>query len=167
MTDLSRNLESLRALQAQLGPKFLKAPMPIRFSRYVEVKNNGCWVWTGQRSVLGYGLIFVNRKSMLAHRASILIFSGKEAGDDVCHKCDNPSCVNPDHLVVASHDWNMKDMASKKRGNSGYRGITKCKRGHLFSVENTWLDKRGYRWCRTCDKIKKAKQRLNLKKQQQ
>ncbi len=48
--------------------------MPIRFSRYVEVKNNGCWVWTGQRSVLGYGLIFVNRKvlhPLIEHLSSV------------------------------------------------------------------------------------------------
>lgn len=81
-------------------------------------KTNFCWYWEGAR-VAQYGQIKVSNKNVLAHRVSMLIH-GKEVPDglDVLHSCDNPLCVNPDHLFVGDHKANMADKTAKGRAPS-------------------------------------------------
>ncbi len=63
-----------------------------------------------------YGQMWMNQKMMLAHRASWVIHYGEiPAGKKICHKCDVPSCVNPDHLFMGSIRDNFNDAVSKKR----------------------------------------------------
>ena len=76
----------------------------------------GCWIWKRSVNGDGYGNTWANGKSMHAHRLLYLIFKGEiKEGLCVCHHCDNPSCVNPEHLWLGSHKDNMKDMTRKKR----------------------------------------------------
>ncbi|MEN6512251.1 MAG: HNH endonuclease [Chloroherpetonaceae bacterium] len=82
-----------------------------------KTKNeNGCWIWKAQIFPTGYGSFYLNGKSILAHRASYLLFKGEiPNGMCICHKCDNPSCVNPDHLFLGTHKDNALDRSSKGR----------------------------------------------------
>ena len=80
--------------------------------------DNDCWIWNASKDKKGYGNFYFNGKKTLAHRASFEIHNDKiPVGFLVCHKCDNPSCVNPDHLFLGTYKDNTDDMMKKKRGN--------------------------------------------------
>lgn len=75
-----------------------------------------CLEWHAHRNVHGYGTFKIGQKSWLAHRASWLIFRGQDPGQNkVLHMCDNPRCVNPDHLFLGSQASNVADMVEKNR----------------------------------------------------
>jgi len=82
---------------------------------------NGCWPWTGAKTHYGYGKIRKNHKTVGAHRVSYELNIGPIPKDGhVLHKCDNPICVNPDHLFLGNQAINMKDMFSKHRNKNQY-----------------------------------------------
>lgn len=79
-------------------------------------KTKSCWNWNASRHIFGYGFFSLKGKLMGAHRASWIIHNGKiPAGKCVLHKCDNPSCIRPDHLFLGTLADNVRDMDKKKR----------------------------------------------------
>jgi len=85
-----------------------------------SVQDGECRVWTGSHQENGYGSTRVLGRVTPAHRAAYIAFVGDiEDGKEVCHKCDVRNCVNPDHLYIATHAENMKDMQQKHRGRNG------------------------------------------------
>lgn len=85
----------------------------------IQENESGCKIWKGSKSTNGYGQVTVFGKKMQAHRVSFLAFIGEiPNGFFVCHKCDCPPCVNPEHLWIGTHQENMLDMAQKGRGRT-------------------------------------------------
>ena len=131
---------------------FTKLEVEGRFWGRVN-KTDTCWLWTGAKSEKGYG-VFVHRRAFRAHRFSYELLKGPiPAGLLVCHTCDNPPCVNPDHLFVGTPKDNTQDAIQKGRAVQ-CAFTSECKRGHKWTVENT-IQTPHRRICRSCQEIHK------------
>lgn len=88
-------------------------------------KGDGCWLWTAGKGARDYGLFGVpcwwgpRRAAVRAHRLSWAITHGRVPPSDmcICHRCDNPTCVRPDHLFLGTLKDNVQDCERKGRGN--------------------------------------------------
>lgn len=81
--------------------------------------NTGCWIWIGAVNKKGYGSININGKMDKTHRVSYRLFKGSfNKKLFVCHSCDVPSCINPDHLFLGTAKDNAVDRVNKNRSNS-------------------------------------------------
>ena len=91
-----------------------------RFEQFFDKTPNSCWIWKGAKHPRGYGEFTINRKLKYASRVAYELYKGPiPEGYYVCHKCDNPSCVNPDHLFAGMQNDNLQDMVKKGRSNYG------------------------------------------------
>ena len=80
-------------------------------------KSEDCWLWTAATDPNGYGRVRYNRENNKAHRVAWILTNGKiPIGLCVLHDCDNPPCVNPDHLYVGTMADNCRDRDEKGRG---------------------------------------------------
>lgn len=100
-----------------------------RFMSKVEPEpNSGCWLWTGAVQRAGYGIIAVRIggrwKTQLAHRVAWLVLRGENHAErHVLHRCDNPPCVNPDHLYLGNDSDNSADRVRRGRCAKSASGL--------------------------------------------
>lgn len=91
-----------------------------KFMKNVE-KTNYCWLWRGCTDKRGYGLFHHNGLKIYAHRYSLIVHSETALPPEgiVRHICDNPLCVNPDHLLSGTHQDNVMDRVIRNRSAKG------------------------------------------------
>lgn len=94
-----------------------------RFWEKVRIPEDrsGCWFWTGAKNTDGYGFIGLGGRKDGVKRAHILSWEwanghAKPEGMVLCHQCDNPSCVNPAHLLLGTQKENMREAVARNRG---------------------------------------------------
>lgn len=127
-------------------------------ARVATVPEAGCWLWMGGAYPSGYGRMTSGGKNRRAHRGVWELVNGPiPEGLAVCHKCDTPLCVNPDHLFLGSQAANVRDMAAKGRHRESKKAT--CPAGHPLVPEN--LTKRDDR--RECLACKRARDRIGAR----
>jgi hypothetical protein len=119
------------------------------FEHKIERRDDGCWQWTGNVSVTGYGRLWTGpsggRRLAYAHRYVYTVHRGLiPHGLTLDHLCRNTRCVNPEHLEPVTAAENTRRAGA---------AVTHCVRGHVYDEQNTYLAKKpgnGRRACRAC-----------------
>lgn len=116
------------------------------FWHYVN-KTDECWLWTGWCNSGGHGQFFDGYKKVVASRHSWELENGPiPEGLFICHHCDNPPCVRPEHLFLGTPKDNTHDAIAK--GRLAFQRKTHCPKGHEYDHKT----KRGERVCLECKK---------------
>jgi hypothetical protein len=132
-----------------------------RFLAKVEIiPEHICWEWSTNKNNKGYGMFYFNGKKQLAHRFSYELYLG-EIPKNICvlHKCDNPGCVNPNHLFLGTRKDNAIDMSNKKRAYQ--QDKTHCHCGHVLEFAGKSKNGRPRRRCKACRELASAAWKLN------
>lgn len=129
------------------GPRGRSAGEVILDGSHME-PNSGCWLWAKSDNGYGYGHLTFRTKRHAAHRLSFSFFVRPLKKTEVLrHKCDNPACVNPVHLIPGTYKDNSKDAVERKRFPQQRK--THCVNGHNLS-EAKWIKRSDGRMRRHC-----------------
>ena len=114
--------------------KINKNTLSLILSRTKE--SNGCLIWQGTKKDSGYGTIKINQIIYRVHRlVYFLSFGSIPKGIYVCHRCDRPECVNPDHLFLGTQKENINDCRKKGRMSVGeHRPSSKLKEADVIYI---------------------------------
>lgn len=129
------NIFETRASQLRSGKLKFCPQCSFRTNRQLAFWNrvaigelSECWLWIGDVSEAGYGVFSVNHTGTGAHRVAYEYANGIiPDGMNVCHRCDVPPCVNPNHLFLGTHQDNMDDKVSKGRQPNRFTGSVRAK----------------------------------------
>lgn len=111
---------------------------------------DGCWQWTAARSASGYGVFWVDGRNASAHRVMYELMVGPiPAGLDIDHLCRNRLCVRPAHLEPVSERVNTLRGTAPSAVNAHK---SECRRGHALAGANLYVNPRGERQCRECQR---------------
>lgn len=136
-------------------PIATEAEIQRRFWSLVRI-SDGCWEWTGALDKDGYGRHFHRTGAFKSHRYSYEISVGPIPDElHVCHHCDNPACVRPDHLFLGTRSDNMRDCMRKGRAKNVFQRAALCKSGQHALTEGN----RGPSGCKICRRAFEAKWR--------
>ncbi len=136
-------LKRLKHVDELLGmPEYLEKKRLLLLASHI-VSANGCWEWTKYTDKEGRGGCSVGYVYTNAARVSYVVFKREPVGDlQVCHSCDNPLCVNPNHLWLGTLTDNIKDMWAKGR-NSNRKGensyVSKLKEEDIVAIKELRL----------------------------
>lgn len=147
------------------APKMTDADYIAYYKSRCIITESGCWEWQGFRAksrnlkdpTRGYPEgSYRNRKVRLNRHMIELTQRPLLPNEYGCHRCDNPPCINPDHLYPATQSQNKLDEVA--RGRSYYIARTHCPKGHPYDDENTYINKkqngRTARNCKVCSRIR-------------
>lgn len=117
-----------------------------RFWSKVIITSSGCWGWQASKDKDGYGRYVSRGHEIKAHRYMYLIQNGEfDRNLLVCHRCDNPGCVNPKHLFLGTQQANMRDKVSKGRQLSGSaNGASKLTEEQVVRIREEYPRKSQY-----------------------
>lgn len=129
-------------------------PLLERMKKHVILGDGGCILWTGYRARSGYAYITRDHVPMLAHRVAYEELVGPiPSGLTIDHLCRVRHCVNPEHMEPVTIGVNVRRRqlsAEARRGMAHNATRTHCPQGHPYDEANTYLDRKGKRYCRAC-----------------
>ncbi len=118
-------MPTILTLAERKNPRIRHLDLEFRFWQKVDINTvsyDTCWIWIGTLNYFGYGQLAYRGKNYQAHRISYWIYKTfyknnfiKNSLIHACHKCDNPSCVNPNHIFLGSASENKQDSINKDR----------------------------------------------------
>jgi hypothetical protein len=137
----------------------------IRFKSKIILTDN-CWIWSASKTTTGYGKFSIvnngTHLNVFAHRVSFLIAYGPfNEKLFVCHKCDNPPCVNPEHLFLGTAKNNVHDMIEKNRQARGLRAVGHHKINPEIAKEIRFLRSQGWTYKELCQKFNLCKSTIS------